>query len=290
MTRFRVTAAIAALSLLATGCAGQSASVGAAQAVAGDCAGAGMIGRFDPSHDLLIANYDSKPDVDDVQAVAALGTVLRDPAFACVDYLATHGAYGTQTGSLLPAGHLFDLAFGDNWVDAHADREGAVEVLTQRAMATLEAGGKVWVAEAGQSDVTAAVVNNLPQETWIRINVVQHSFWNESQTSPDAIQRVVYNTRYHRVQDGNFPDNGSPAFNTEDGSHWQVLLADPQTGPIWREAKRLSDTHNPVAEYVNPAVAAGGLDFSDAVEIAYIFGFNDMAGVGDFVQRFANDD
>ncbi len=245
-----------------------------------------MIGRFDPAHDLLVANFDSKPDVDDLQAVAALGTILRDPEFACVDYIATHGAYGTQSGDLLPAENLFDLAFGDNWIDAHEDREGAVATLARRALATLQAGGKVWVAEAGQSDVTAAMVSRLPEEMWRRVNVVQHSYWNESQTSPDAIQLVVYNTSYHRVQDGNFADNGSPAFNTDDGSHWPALLADPRAGLIWTEAKRLSDLHNPVADYVNPAVAAGGLDYSDAVEIAYIFGFDDMAGVGEFVDRF----
>ncbi len=269
-------------------CTQGEAPTDAPPATEGDCAAAPMIGRFDASRDLLIANYDSKPDVDDLQAVAALGTVLRDPAFACVDYIATHGAYGMQGGDLLPAHDLFDLAFGDNWVDADADREAAVEVLAQRALATLNDGGAVWVAEAGQSDVTAAMVALLPEVMWTRVNVVQHSYWNESQTSPEAIQLVVYNTTYHRVQDGNFPGNGSPAFNTEDGSHWDALLSDPDAGPIWREAKQLSDEHNPVADYVNPAVAAGGLDFSDTAEIAYIFGFADMAGTGEFVARFAD--
>lgn len=263
------------------------ASPGLAKSDSSHCRREAKIGLFDPARDLLVANYDSKPDVDDLQAVAGLGSVLKHPAYACVDYIATAGAYGSQGGEFLPAAELFTLAFGDKWQDAHADREGAIATLAKRMQATIAAGGRVWVAEAGQSDVTAAAVERLPKEMWTSVHVVQHSYWNESMTSKEAMQTVVYNTRYHRIQDGNFPDNGSPAFNTDDGSHWAALLADPAIGPIWAEAKRLSDLHNPVAAYVNPAVSKGGLDFSDTVEIAYIFGFDDMQGVGDFVERFA---
>ena len=252
------------------------------------CEPSAIIGLFDTSRDLLVANYDSKPDVDDLQAVAGLGSVLAHPDFACVDYVATSGAYGTQGGEYLVAPELFTLAFGDRWLDAHLERKQTIDTLAARMRNTIASGGRVWVAEAGQSDVTAAAVEKLPREMWRSVNVVQHSFWNESMTSKDAMQTVVYNTTYHRVQDGNFSDNGSPNFNTSEAFHWGDLLDDPVVGPIWREAKRLSDFHNPTAAYVNPAVAAGGLDFSDTVEIAYIFGFEDMDGVGDFVERFAS--
>ena len=274
--------AAAPLALALSACATTPASTGSSM-----CEKAGRIGLFDPARDLLVANYDSKPDVDDLQAVAGLGSVLKDSASSCVDYLATAGAYGSQGGQFLPAAELFTLAFGDRWQDAHANREGAIATLAARMRETIAAGGRVWVAEAGQSDVTATAVERLPKDMWTSVHVVQHSYWNESQSSDEAMQTVVYNTRYHRIQDGNFPDNGSPAFNTKDGSHWQALLSDPRIGPIWTEAKRLSDYHNSKAAYVNPAVAAGGLDFSDTVEIAYIFGFDDMAGVGEFVDRFA---
>lgn len=272
--------------VLLASCAGEEGQPSGEQAAQGDCVSGGLIGRFDPASDLLIANYDSKPDVDDLQAVAGLGSVLKHPDFACVDFIATHGAYGIQTGEFLPAADLFTLAFGDAWIDAHANRDGAIETLASRMQETLESGGKVWVAEAGQSDVTAEAVKRLPEEYWPGVNVVQHSYWNESHTSEDAMNTVVYNTRYHRIQDGNFPENGTPAYNTDDGSHWDALLNDPEIGPIWAEAKRLSELHNPTAAYVNPAVEKGGLDFSDTVEIAYIFGFEDTQGVGDFVEQF----
>ena len=72
--------------------------------------------------------------------------------------------------------------------------------------------------------------------------------------------------------------------DTHDQTH--AVLSDPVIGPLWSEAKRLSDKHNPVAEYINPSVAAGGLDFSDTVEITYILGFDEMENVSDFVNRF----
>lgn len=275
-------ASLAALALVLGGCATVARATPSPA-----CETAPRIGLFEPSRDLLVANFDGKPDVDDLQAVAGLGSVLKHPEFACVDVVATAGAYGKQGGEFLSAPRLFDLAFGDRWLDAHRDREGTIKRVAERMEATLARGGKVWVAEAGQSDVTAAAVKRLPKPLWIGVNVVQHSYWNETQTNPEAMDVVVYNTRYHRVQDGNFPDNGSPAFNTRDGSFWVPLTNDRVIGALWTEARRLSNLHNPRAAYVNPAVAAGGLDFSDSVEVAYIFGFGDMEGVGDFVRRFA---
>jgi len=279
-------ATIAAMGVLLAGCQGEPVTQAVSQTEQ-PCETATMIGKFDPAKDLLIANYDSKPDVDDLQAVAAFASVLKDPAYSCIDYVATHGAYGMQDGAFLPAADLFTLAFGENWLDAHADRERAVAALTQRMGATIEGGGQVWVAEAGQSDITAAAVERLSEEAWLSVNIVQHSYWNESQTSPDAMNTLVYNTRYHRIADGNFPQNGTPAFNTDEMEPWAALLASESIGPVWTEAKRLSEKHNPVAKYVNPAVEAGGLDFSDTVEIAYILGFDDMETVADFADRFA---
>ncbi|WP_114520960.1 hypothetical protein [Altererythrobacter sp. ZODW24] len=251
------------------------------------CATASKIGQFDPARDLLIANYDSKPDVDDLQAVAALGTVLRDPAFSCVNYIATAGAYGTQDGDFLPAKLLFDLSFGENWVDAHADQNVAVLALTEKAKLTIAGGGQVWITEAGQSDVTAKVLMKLPAELRGKVHVVQHSDWNESVTTPAALAFAKTEANYHKIADGNFPDNGTPAYNTPDGSAWAQLLAHPEHGAAWAEARRLSLKHNGFSGYDNPAVKAGGLDFSDTVEAAWIFGFVDMAGVQDFADRFS---
>lgn len=256
---------------------------------------AGMIGRFDTGQDLFIAQFDARPDVDDLHAVAAVSTILADEAFACVDHLAVAGAYGQQGGLYIPAPDLFTLAFGDHWIEAHERRQDAAAELADLIVERLEAGGDVWIAEAGQSDLTAATIRaardiapGLAYDQ--RVHLVQHSSWNESQTEPDALAYVREYTDYIRIPDGNAGGNGSPGFRTESGALWPALLADEDVGETWAEAKRLADANNEKAGYDNPAVRAGGFDFSDVSETAYIFGFEDMADVEAFMTRFIGAD
>jgi hypothetical protein len=51
---------------------------------------------FNTNTDLLIAQFDSKPDTDDIHAQAALGCMLAHPSLAGVKYYAVAGAYGDQ--------------------------------------------------------------------------------------------------------------------------------------------------------------------------------------------------
>jgi hypothetical protein len=243
------------------------------------------LGRFNPAKDLLLAHFDSKPDVDDLQSVAALGTMLKHPRFACVRYLAVAGTVGTQGGDFIPATRLFDLAFGKYWRDANADWSGAMRFELKRARAALENGGDIWIMEAGQSDFSAELIRKLAVGK-NRIHVVQHSAWNEGATTPAALNFVRTNSDYNKIADGNAVGNGTPGFNIKDGSKWPLVLADQRVGAIWREAKRLSDLHNPKSAYVNPSVAAGGFDFSDAAEAAWIFGFEEMPDADAFFATF----
>nr|GGH99713.1 hypothetical protein GCM10011355_26320 [Aquisalinus luteolus] len=252
---------------------------------------AGMIGRFDSGADLFIAQFDARPDVDDLHAIAAVATVLADDAFACVDHLAVAGAYGRQGGLYIPAPELFDLAFGDHWIEAHDRHQDAAAELAALIVDRLQAGGDIWIAEAGQSDLTAATIRAAREiapelDFAARVHLVQHSSWNESQTDVDALGYVREHTDYIRIPDGNAGGNGSPGFRTEGGALWPMMLADEDVGAIWAEAKRLADANNEKAGYDNPAIGAGGFDFSDVSETAYIFGFEDMADVEAFAQRF----
>lgn len=63
----------------------------------------------------------------------------------------------------ISAADLFNLAFGNRWLDAYLDREATVKKLADRMQKAIRDGGKVWVAEAGQSEVTAAAVNLVPE-------------------------------------------------------------------------------------------------------------------------------
>ncbi|WP_041522128.1 hypothetical protein [Gilvimarinus agarilyticus] len=249
-------------------------------------------GLFNQEQDLLIANFDSKPDPDDLQAVAALGTMLQHESLSNVNYLAVAGAYGVQDGSYIPSPKLFKLAFGKRWVDAHGDREAAVQAASELAQKTLQQGGDVWLQEAGQSDFSAALVKSiraaLPKlNSKQRIHTVQHSTWNENATTPEDLLYVREYTDYSKIPDGNGGGNGTPSFNNKDGQWWSRLAEHKALAPLWIEAKRLSDENNGHAGYDNPTIAVGGFDFSDTVEATWIFGFNQLETTDDFFKKFA---
>ena len=219
--------------------------------------------------------------------------MLRDRRFKCVRHIATAGAYGRQAGVFIESPKLFDLAFPGNWVDAHGNRAAAITTLTSRALETLRGGGDIWVMEAGQADVTAAVLTNLREQapeidTKQRVHVVQHSDWNEFSATPGALGIVRAQADYRKIPDGNKVGNGSPGFNTVDGSAWPVLLADRKSGATWAEARQRADNANKSSLYRNPSIAAGGFDFSDTAEAAYVFGFEGLADVNAYVAAFAD--
>jgi len=218
---------------------------------------------------------------------------MSDEAYGCLQYYAVMGTYGIQGGNYIDPAPLADLAFGDNWLDAHHDYEGSLQAVSKKAAETLSKGGHIWIQEAGQSDFTFAVLEVLAEtvseaDLKTQVHVVQHSDWNESVTSPDKLASVKRISDYVRIKDGNAVGNGTPGFNSSDSAGWEAVLAKPVSGPVWREAKALADARNPDAAYVNPAVAAGGFDFSDTVELAYILGFDDLRDHTEFFERFAN--
>lgn len=247
--------------------------------------------NFDIKTDLLIANYDSKPDVDDLMSVAAFATMLKDARFEELNYVATAGAYGTQGGTFIESTKLFSLSFGEHWVNAHLYKQEALEVLYRKSKSVLETGGNIWIAEAGQSDVSAEVLKLIRERhpeinTKERITLIQHSWWNESVTTPEKLLYVRDYTDYTKIPDGNGLNNGTPGFRTDYGSWWELVLSDKNVGELWKEAKRLADKYNIVAGYNNEAVGAGGFDFSDTSEICWILGFNHLENVDDFFSEF----
>ncbi len=251
-----------------------------------------LLGRFNPATDLFLAHFDCKTDVDDLHSVAGVATMLADPRFADVRFQAVAGAYGIQEGLYVPGNELFDLAFGDRWSDAHADREQALDEVAPLASAVLRAGGSVWIAEAGQSDFSAALVRRLRDELRNdfdknRIHIVQHADWNEEVTAPEALAFVRQAATYHRIPDGNAVGNGTPGFRAENPVNWQVHIKDARLTDIWQTAIRLGNTYNGAeGRYLNAAIQKGGLDFSDVSETAWIFGFGDLVDARDFFEEF----
>ncbi|MEM7328332.1 MAG: polysaccharide deacetylase family protein [Pseudomonadota bacterium] len=248
------------------------------------CSMAPPIGAFNPQTDVFVGHFDSKPDVDDLHTIAAVGSLLRQPEFACVRAIGVAGAYGIQGGEYVSSPDLMQQAFGDNWLDGHSQRNDTIAQQATLFVETIGAGGHVWVMIAGQGDIAAdALVQakmsapHLPYAT--HLHLVQHSDWNESVTAPEKLALIQAETDYQKIADGNATGNGTPGYTSNQDARWRAVLEDPEIGSLWQEAKRLADQHNPAAAYVNPHVAAGGFDFSDTAEMAHIFGLGALANV-----------
>ena len=250
---------------------------------------------FNKSRDLLIPQFDSKPDPDDIHAQAALGSMLSHKDLQGVNYYAVAGAYGIQNGNFIDSDNLFDLAFGAaNWTDADADRNGSVTRIVNKVIPILQNGGQVWVQEAGQSNITAdwvkevqKTVNNAIVKS--NVIVVQHSKWNQDQTATADLDYVRNNTNYFYIDDGNAPftaswgDHGvwqTPEYRSRD-TKWLIAAensANPRAKALWLEAARVIDSAYPNGiPYDWSFMKGGGLDYSDCAENWWIFSIGDKA-------------
>jgi hypothetical protein len=251
------------------------------------------LGRFDLRHDLFLAHFDLKTDVDDVHSVAATATLLSDPRFAGVNYHALAGAYGMQEGLYVPANELFELAFEGRWSDAHTDFSKALEEESRIAEATLNQGGSIWIAEAGQSDFSAALVRRIQDDlpdlnVKERIHIVQHADWNEEVTTPGGLAFLKKTITYHKIPDGNAAGNGTPGFRSDERINWKENVGDAKLINIWEMAIEIANTYNGIeGRYLNESIRNGGLDFSDVAETAWIFGFSDLVDANDFFSEFS---
>jgi len=248
--------------------------------------------RFDVKKDLLLAQFDCKTDIDDLHSAAALSTLLKHPDYQQINYHAVAGTYGIQEGLYVPPNALFEMAFGNNWSDAHADWDLALDEVAAKAEQTLTAGGNIWIADAGQSDFSADLIKLLQKQhdgkdLTDRIHVVQHSDWNEEVTSPEALHFVKTNATYHKIPDGNGVGNGTPGFRTPEFTNWKMHIDDPHLTSVWQKAIDIGQAYNgKEGRYLNEAVEAGGLDFSDLSEICWMLGLEDIKDTGEFFSRF----
>lgn len=251
-------------------------------------------GSFNIEKDLLLVQFDFKTDVDDLQTAAGLVTLLTDPKFSKINYHAVAGTYGIQGGLYVPPNPLLQLAFGDNWTDAHEDLEAAVEKVKIIIKTTLANQGDIWIAEAGQSDFTARVIKaiqaDLPDISISqRIHVVQHSDWNEKSTSPESLEFVKKYADYHKIPDGNEVGNGTPGFRSPEYTQWKNKLSDPKLTEIWELAVEMSNEYNgKEGRYDNVAISDGGLDFSDLAEVCWILGLENIKDTAHFFNLYPN--
>lgn len=260
--------------------------------------------NFDPTTDILIAQFDSKPDPDDINAQAALGCLLAHESLAGVNYYAVAGAYGTQGEKykFIPSPQLFNMAFGpenEKWTDAYNDRPASVQRIKDKVLPILQNGGKVWVQEAGQSDVTAdwlvALVDAgvAPQTIKEQVIVVQHSHFNERATTPHKLAYVKDRTRWTAIDDGNKdPGTGedrgpdTPNYKTYETQHLTAAKTSPnqKAAALWIESERVILENGYYPKY--SPTWQGGLDFSDCVENIWIFNIQNANSVEEFFKNY----
>ena len=251
------------------------------------------LGKFNIEKDLLLVQFDSKTDVDDIHSIAATVTMLADKRFQNLNYYAVAGAYGDQEGLYVPAPKLFDLSFGQRWVNAHTHYDEALNFVISKVAEILAQSGTIWIAEAGQSNFTADLIRAIKQkhpsvDTKARIQVVQHSDWNENATNPADLAFTKANAAYHKIPDGNATNNGTPGFRSNQMPDWRTHISSPRLVAIWELAISIADTYNGVDQrYHNLAIADGGVDFSDVAEISWIFGFETLKDENEFFIEFA---
>ncbi|AUP77597.1 Ig-like domain-containing protein [Flavivirga eckloniae] len=250
---------------------------------------------FNKNTDILIAQFDSKPDPDDIHAQAALGCMLAHPDLAGVEYYAVAGAVGIQNGQFIDSDNLFNMAFGSsNWTDADANWSASVTNIKNKVVPILQAGGKVWVQEAGQSNITAdwiAQVLQTVSASTVKNNVivVQHSNWNENQTASSDLNYVKDKAKYFAIDDGNAPfgagwgDRGpweTPEYRSKQ-STWIAQAkssVNPVASQLWTEADNIIDTLWPNGyphdwSYIH----FDGVDYSDCAENWWIFNIGSNA-------------
>ncbi len=249
---------------------------------------------FNKKKDLLLAQFDSKPDPDDVHAQAALGCMMIHPDMKGVNVFAVSGAIGKQKGMFLDSNELFTMVFGKRWTAANEDWDKAVEDIVAVVLPILKKGGKVWVQEAGQSDITADWIKILLKsvdKSTIKSNVVvvQHSNWNEKQTTDEDLAYVKEMTTYFSIDDGNalpeeeWGDRGpysTPAYRAKDAK-WIVLAKESKNkkaSEMWTLADKIVDKYFPNGvEHKWSYLHYDGVDYSDCCENWWILQIGEKA-------------
>ena len=246
---------------------------------------------FDSQHDLLLFNFDLKTDVDDLHTVAALNLILNNEKYRPHNYIALHGTYGLQAGLFVPAKALFRHTFGSHWVDIHGNRDKAFATVLTAMHKTLSNQGRIWIAEAGQSDISAALISSYRTRYGAlgksQIVIVQHSQWNEDETSQEALALVKQHATYIKIPDGNAADNGTPGFNDPTFAVNKLEQPGQLSRQTWQLANQLSRQYNGKNErYLNQTIADGGADFSDLAEVIWILQIAEVDTVAAFFAQF----
>lgn len=240
--------------------------------------------EFNPKTDLLSLHFDHAPDKDDGHSAAADRTILETmfgTKWIKKHVIAVSGAYGKNSKRFDDASDkVMDVTWNKlgGWLDGHEDKEQVVAELVKRWTQCLDDGGHVWVKEGGQSDITAAVVRKIAsdlrsarEKSWQpkkRIHVIQHSKWNEDQTTDADLEYVKQATHYVKIKDAN--------------QYLNVKGGEKEFESLAKTHSKFGDSWKAAFEYYAPS---SRLDFSDTGELMFILGLGEI-GIKEFAKKY----
>lgn len=157
----------------------------------------------------------------------------------------------------------------------------------------IENEGQIWIAEAGQSNFSSSLLKVLTyrfmgKDLTKYIHIVQHSEWNESVTDSVALAYVKQFADYHKIPDGNALDHGTPGFRDPDFFEYTNIIVDAEVEGLWKTVDQFCQKYNGVeGRYLNEAIKAGGVDFSDFAEVCWILEIEDLRNTKDFFIKYS---
>jgi hypothetical protein len=232
---------------------------------------------------LISLHYDNAPDPDDVMSSAAAKTMLG--VLGVTNYVVVSGTTGDNAADYVTASEaLYNTIWGSGqWYNAHSAWATSVQSVADAWETALDAGGDIWVAEAGQSDFTADVVAEILDRqpslsTTTRIHVVQHSTWNETHTTGADLTYVQANTDYIKIDDGG-EDNTTADLDQDETDLWKTMAYNNTIyGNFWDDA----------LTYFIARRYSTDIDFSDTVELLHILGIGKgtIANIADYATLY----
>ncbi len=208
--------------------------------------------------DLISLHYDFAPDRDDAHASVSAMTLTDTLNIQPLVVTGTTGD-GNRSRYIADAVRFQNVVWGINGhVPAMERWDEAVSTVANIWTDVIDRGGKVFVAEGGQSDFTADVIRLLINNGNYNRNdveVIQHSIWNEEQSSQQDLNFVRQNTVYLKIEDGNGA-NATADLNQKSNNFLQ-----------WASNRNNSNKWDEAFNFLNPD---NKLDFSDTVELLHI--------------------
>ena len=236
-------------------------------------------GKFDVNKDFLSLHYDHAPDKDDGHATVA-GKMLVD-YFGIQNYIAVGGACGINCPSYnFDSEAVMDATWGDGWYNAHANPDTQGSDIGFYWLNTIVQGGKVYVAEGGESDLSLKAAQYVKANGGDpkQIIIIQHSNWNIDHYGTGVLQSLLdLGVTHVKIDDGNSSNDTADLY--EDNNAIATAFANRALASQWSTAWEAA------FKYLDPI---DKLDFSDTVEVLHILGvpMSKVSNVSEFADEF----